>query len=67
MTQDDLDIDKTPLSFGKYVGLTPDEISEFDPGYVVWLYRTVSPRRCSAWLYEVCLNEKVEDGDDDYC
>lgn len=25
------------LTFGKYKGRTLDEVSDFDPGYVVWL------------------------------
>ena len=37
------DLDHTPLTFGKYKGQTPDEISEHDPSYIVWLYNNISP------------------------
>ena len=65
MNSHDLELDKTPLTFGKYAGLTPDQISEIDPGYVVWLYRTIQPQRVSTWLYEVCLNDASDDSEDD--
>ena len=48
------DLDYTPLTFGKYTGQTPDEISEHDPSYIVWLYNNISPRKCSIWLKELC-------------
>lgn len=57
MTRDEIALDKTPLTFGKYKGLIPDEISEFDPGYIVWLHRTVKPKKCSNWLASVCKDE----------
>ena len=30
--------DQTPMAFGKHTGKTPEEISEEDPAYVVWLH-----------------------------
>ncbi len=57
MTSDDIALDKTPLTFGKYRGLSPDEISETDPGYIVWMYNTVKPKKCSNWLASVCKDE----------
>lgn len=42
-------IDDQPLTFGKHKGSTPRQISESDPGYVVWLYETM--KRCSRDLY----------------
>lgn len=38
---------------------TPEEIAEHDPSYVVWMYDTVSPKRCSKTLALAC------EGDDD--
>lgn len=57
----DIDLDHTPVTFGKYKGQTPDEISEHDPSYIVWMYRTVKPTPCSEWLMEVCADERGED------
>lgn len=57
MTSDDIAMDKTPLTFGKYRGQTPDEISEYDPGYIVWMHKTVKPQKCSDWLAGVCRDE----------
>lgn len=57
MTSDEITLDKTPLTFGKYKGIAPDEISEFDPVYIVWMYETIKPKKCSAWLYSVCRDE----------
>ena len=48
------DLDHTPLTFGKYKNQTPDEISEHDPSYIVWLYNNISPPKCSEWLKEAC-------------
>ena len=51
------DLDHTPLTFGKYAGQTPDEISEHDPSYIVWMYETLEPKRCSDFLYQYCLED----------
>ena len=60
------DIDHTPLTFGKYAGLTPDEISEHDPSYIVWMYNTARPHKCSEWLKEVCeYDVRYDEGSDD--
>lgn len=61
MTEEELKLDKTPLPFGKYRGMTPDEISEEDPSYIVWMYETIKPKRCSRFLYSVCKDENMGD------
>ena len=65
MNSNQLDLDHTPLTFGKYKGQTPDEISEHDPSYVVWLYNNIKPHKCSEWLKKVCEQEQYYDEDDD--
>lgn len=62
MDSHDIDTDHTPLNFGKYKGLTPDEISEFDPEYIVWAWKSVHPRISSYWLYQTCKDD-LRDGD----
>ena len=64
-TEADIKLDHTPLPFGKYKGKTPDEVSEFDPSYIKWMYENIKPKKCSQWLYEVCVNQMAEDDDDD--
>ena len=64
-TAEDIKLDHTPLPFGKYKGKTPDEVSEDDPGYIKWVYENIKPKKCSQWLYEVCVNQMTEDDDDD--
>lgn len=62
-----IDLDHTPVTFGKYRGQTPDEISEHDPSYVVWMYHNVKPTPCSKWLKDVCWDEsKREEDEGDY-
>ena len=61
----DLELDHKPLNFGKYKGLSPDEISETDPDYIIWMYTNVKPPPCSAYLYGVCREQSYEKGDDD--
>jgi len=59
------DIDEIPLTFGKYEGLTPCQILEEDPQYLIWAYEKFDARRkpCSKDLYELCLlNEMDEEG-----
>lgn len=52
-------MDQTPLTFGKYKGQTPDEISEEDPSYIVWLFENVQGV-CTRDLYLAC-SEYLED------
>ena len=65
MDSSDLSLDLSRLTFGKYKGLTPDEVSEFDPSYIKWMYENVEPKKCSQWLYEVSVNQMYEDDDDE--
>lgn len=60
------DLDHTPLTFGKYAGQTPDEISEHDPSYIVWMYNTIRPHKCSEWLKEACeYDVRYDEGSND--
>ena len=66
MTEEDLILDKTLLTFGKYRGMTPDEVSEHDPSYVVWMYETIKPKKCSSFLYECCMHDLKPDVEEEY-
>jgi hypothetical protein len=45
-------LDFTPITFGKYRGKTPEWVAENDPGYLRWMYETVTDRgTCSYALY----------------
>lgn len=52
--------DNKPLTFGKYKGKTPKEISDHDPGYIVWLYDTILPKKCSKELRNACEKYKQQ-------
>ena len=66
MTEEDLILDKTLLTFGKYRGMTPDEVSEHDPSYVVWMYETIKPKKCSSFLYESSMRDLKPDEEEEY-
>lgn len=58
--------DHTPLTFGKYKGRTPSEVSEYDPEYIVWMWTAIKLRHCSEALFKDCDNEvraNREEGD----
>jgi hypothetical protein len=58
MTADD--IDHTPLTFGKYKGQTPDQISETKDGcsYLIWAHDNVTNKEtCSDLLYKTCKSD----------
>lgn len=58
LTSEEIALDHTPLTFGKYRGRTPDDVSEDDPGYICWMYDNVKNKpTCSRTLYEVCLSD----------
>lgn len=57
MTPED-EMDHTPLGFGKYAGKTPDQVSQLDPGYVIWLYEQCKPQTVSRLLYEACREDE---------
>ena len=42
------------IDFGKYSGKTIDEISDIQPGYIVWLYENVKSANIPEWLYDAC-------------
>lgn len=66
MTEAELRLDKTPLNFGKHRGKTPDEISEIDPSYIVWMYERIKNRpTCSHFLYECCRYDSGKDETDE--
>lgn len=46
--------DITPLSFGKYKGLTPNQVAAQDPEYVCWMYENVKPVPCTKELALDC-------------
>ena len=59
-------LDKTPLTFGKHKGRTPEEITDLDPGYIVWMYENISPKKCTRGLYLACEEEDPRDYPRDY-
>ena len=60
------DLDHTPLTFGKYTGQTPAEISAHAPSYIVWLYNNTRPHKCSIWLKELCeCDVQYDEGSND--
>lgn len=56
-------LDKTYLNFGRYRGRSPEQIARIDPGYIVWLYDNVEPKRCSRELALDC-ESAVDDNED---
>ena len=44
----------SPIDIVKYRSMTPNEVAEDDPRYVVWLYDNIFPRRCSQALRDAC-------------
>lgn len=64
MKADDM-LDHTPIKQGKYKGQTPDQISDHDPSYVVWMYANWNPKPCSKLLAEACQLDMNEDSEDD--
>lgn len=51
------DQDDSPLTFGKYQGKTPDEISEIDPGYLVYLWEHTECHPFSRGMYNYCKSK----------
>lgn len=51
------ELDHTPLTFGKYKGKTPDEVSKIDCSWMIWAYENVTNRPVfmSELLYKECL------------
>lgn len=62
VTSEEIALDHTPLTFGKYAGQTPDDISEDDPKYIVWMYDTVNNKpTCSKTLRDACAADVAYD------
>lgn len=59
MTTDEI-LDHSPIIKGQYKGMTPSEVSEKDPNYLVWMYDNWSQKPCSALLYKACSDEVNE-------
>jgi hypothetical protein len=58
MTQMPDTVDHLPLTFGKHVGKTPDQISETDPKWLIWAYENIKGRTvCSKTLYNACCED----------
>ena len=53
-------INDTPLTFGKYKGITPNEIAGYDPQYLVWAYENTKQKVCNKDLYESCCEDVME-------
>jgi hypothetical protein len=62
------DIDNIPINFGKYQKrrLTPRQIANEDPKYIIWMYETVKPKACSRDLYMSCVEQSYEQDYDDF-
>lgn len=53
--QDDIDLDHSLLTFGKYRGQTPSEVAKHDPHWLVWAFNNVTNRdTCSKLLANEC-------------
>lgn len=61
------DEDLLPLTFGKYEGLTPLEIADYDPSYITWMFENLPPDRVpfSKELYALCKIIEGEELEDD--
>lgn len=58
------ELDNTPLTFGKYEGLTPTQIADSDPSYIIWMWENLKGSKCSDTLYEDCVTELRDEADD---
>lgn len=55
-----MNLDTTPLTFGRYKGKTPEQIADLDPSYIVWMYENVKPKACSRSLWVACTDAMDE-------
>jgi len=64
------ELDDTPIDFGKYKGMTPNNIACGDPSYVVWMFDNVFYMdvcteqlrdACEEWLDGSWEEQKEED------
>lgn len=59
MSKSPEELDHTPLTFGKYKGMTPSEVAEIEPTYLRWMYEEVKNKpTCSELLYRDCAGKK---------
>lgn len=61
-----IDVDNTKLGFGKYQDKTPDELSELDPAYMVWIFQELSVKPCTHAMYILCKNADSENHNFEY-
>lgn len=61
MTPDE-QLDHSTISRGKYRvrDLTPSEIAETDPAYLVWAFEAWDQKPCSLMLYRECQKDVAE-------
>lgn len=54
------DVDNTPLGFGKYRGKTPEEVSDINPNYILWMWDKFDDPPCSEALYNFCVRDAAK-------
>ena len=54
------ELDHRVMGKGKYRTLTPDEVSDRDPSYLVWAYDNWAEAPCSELLYKATRDEWME-------
>ena len=71
MNDKETESDSEPFEFGKHKGLTPNQIAEEDPGWLVWAYENIKQKRaygfpiCSRTLYLACKDERDDSQEED--
>jgi hypothetical protein len=51
-------LDHVPLTFGKHVGKTPEQVSDIDHKWLIWAYENIKNRTvCSKNLYHACCED----------
>lgn len=58
------DLDDSPLTFGKYKGKTPNEIGDYSPSYIVWMYDNIEQKHCTKDLRDLCEQDVREHEED---
>lgn len=58
-------LDHSPMKKGKYGPqrgnqLTPNQVAEIDPAYLVWAYEAWDPKPCSHLLYRECVKDVAD-------
>lgn len=64
--KDRSNIDNEPMTFGKYRGKTPEEVSEIDGPYLVWAYQARETKPCSEAMYNLCTGIIYHDAESDF-